>query len=392
MKTVFILGRQPDIGIAELESLCGANKLELTNKFAVVANINPKAVSINRLGGTMKLAKLLAFLPSTDWKKIEDYLVSSLPEQVDNIPEGKIRLGLSLYGIGIDSRRINYTGLILKKAIKAQGRSVRVVPNKSKDLNTAQVIHNQLAGPTGLELLLIADGNRTIVAQTVAVQDIDAYAARDQRRPMRDAKVGMLPPKLAQTIINLTVGGTDTGKGTVLDPFCGTGVILQEALLMGFDIIGTDIDQRMVDYSRHNINQWLIPNWGLDKIATIETGDATNANWKPLPNFIACETYLGRPFSNEPKPEILRQIIQDVDTIHYKFLQNVARQTKPGFRLCIAVPSWKTRSGFKHLKTLDSLEKLGYTRLSFTHVDNSELIYHRPDQIVGRELLVLTRK
>ena len=165
---------------------------------------------------------------------------------------------------------------------------------------------------------------------------------------------------------------------------------------MGFDAFGTDIDQRMIDYSRQNILEWLIPNWQLKTSAGLEKGDAVSITWGDYPkydfNFIAGETYLGRPFSTEPRPEDLRQVMQDVDTIHYKFLQNVARQTDPGFRMCVAVPSWKTRNGFKHLKTLDSLEKLGYTRLSFTHVRNSELIYHRPDQIVGRELLVLTRK
>jgi hypothetical protein len=38
------------------------------------------------------------------------------------------------------------------------------------------------------------------------VQDIDAYAERDFERPMRDAFVGMLPPKLAQIMLNLAVG------------------------------------------------------------------------------------------------------------------------------------------------------------------------------------------
>ncbi len=84
--------------------------------------------------------------------------------------------------------------------------------------------------------------------------------------------------------------------------------------------------------------------------------------------------------------------MQDVDTIHKKFLQNVARQTKPGFRLCIAVPAWKTKNGFQHLKTLDSLEELGYTRVSFAHARPKDLVYHREDQIVARELVVLIRK
>ena len=107
---------------------------------------------------------------------------------------------------------------------------------------------------------------------------------------------------------------------------------------------------------------------------------------------MAGETYLGRPFSTEPKGEILQEVISDVDTIHRKFLKNLAKQTAPGLRACIAVPAWKTKNGFKHLKVLDSLEELGYTRLVFKHVRNQDLIYHRENQIVGRELVVLERK
>ncbi len=53
------------------------------------------------------------------------------------------------------------------------------------------------------------------------MQDVDEYAARDQARPKRDAYVGMLPPKLAQTLINNAYGNELSGEKrvTVLDPF-----------------------------------------------------------------------------------------------------------------------------------------------------------------------------
>lgn len=89
---------------------------------------------------------------------------------------------------------------------------------------------------------------------------------------------------------------------------------------------------------------------------------------------------------------MLAEVMQDVDTIHRKFLKNLATQTPQGFRLCIAVPAWRTKNGFKHLKTLDSLEDLGYTRLSFVHASSQELVYHRENQVVARELIMLIRK
>jgi len=169
-------------------------------------------------------------------------------------------------------------------------------------------------------------------------------------------------------------------------------VMLQEALLMDYHAYGSDIEPRMIEYSQANLD-WLVQKFNLPRSKLkLAQGDATNYQWeKPFDN-LACETYLGRPFSAPPKPEILTQVVQDVDTIHRKFLQNVARQTKAGFRMCLAVPAWKTTNGFKHLPILDSLGEMGYTRTSFAHVNNQDLIYHRPEQIVARELVVLTRK
>lgn len=396
---VTILGRQPALGLAELESLFDAKAIQPLDAGTAIVKIEPAELPMQRLGGTMKAARYLTELPFTDWSKIEDFLTQELPKHACCRPPGKIRLGLNTYGFKLSVKRLNTTGLKLKKVVKnppeGEGRSVRVVPNNALELNTAQVIHNQLTGPTGFDLILIKNGNKTILAQTFAVQDIAAYAARDQKRPKRDARVGMLPPKLAQTIVNLANGQASDRlpPRTVLDPFCGTGVILQEALLMGSNVSGTDLESRMIDYSEVNLS-WLQQNgrWKMENANwQLAVGDATSYKWDTF-DTIACETYLGRPFSAQPRPEVLREVIQDVDTIHKKFLQNVAKQTKPGFRMCIAVPAWKTKRGFQHLKTLDNLEQLGYTRLSFAHARSEELIYHREGQVVARELVVLIRK
>ena len=391
-QAVAILGRQPVLGRAELESLFGADKLTPVGDIAILIDHEVREVPFARLGGTVKLTKLLTFIESTDWKKIEDHLVNNLPKHLHYFPEGKLTIGLSAYGLSASPERMNATALTLKKIIKQAGRPARVVPNREKELNTAQVLHNKLTDPSGLELVFIRDGDRTVMTQTIALQDIEAYAARDQARPKRDAKVGMLPPKLAQTIINLARPQKKSEIEDILDPFCGTGVILQEALLMGFVVAGTDIDERMAEYSRANI-EWFCQKWMLvGAIFSVGQADATNYLWPNKFDAIACETYLGRPFSAEPKPEVLNEVIRDVDTIHKKFLKNVARQTKPGFRMCIAVPAWKTRNGFRHLPCLDHLTDMGYTRLSFVHARNEELIYHRENQIVGRELVTLIRK
>lgn len=391
-QSISILGRQPALGLAELESLFGADTISKIGAEAALIDLQPSDVPMSRLGGTQKLCKLLTYIPSTELPGLIKYVSDTLPQHFKYIPSGKLHIGLSFYGFGFNQGKINAAALGLKKNLKSSSRGVRIIPNKQPDLNAAQVIHNHLTGPNGMELVFIKWGKRTALAQTVAVQDIEAYADRDQARPKRDARVGMLPPKLAQIIINLAVGRWQLEDGkTILDPFCGTGVILQESLLMGYGAYGTDLEPRMVEYTQTNLD-WLVnKSQILNSKFLTEVGDATSFQWQPF-DAVACETYLGRPFSALPSPEVIEEVIRDVDTIHKKFLKNIAAQSKDGTRFCIAVPAWKTKSGFRHLKTLDSLEELGYTRQSFVHASNADLVYHRENQIVARELVVLTRK
>ena len=412
MQSLLVLGRQPALGLAELESLYGAEKLRPVGQKTVIVDVDPCLLAFDRLGGSLKFCKILTTLDTTNWKEIEKFLVEVSPGHSQTMPEGKMRLGLSVIGMGVDAKQLEKTGLTVKKAIKKTGRNVRLVPNKELELNTAQVLHNQLAGPTGWELVFIRDGAKTIVAQTVKVQDIESYTKRDRERPKRDARVGMLPPKLAQIIINLAVGQLpeDTLKSicdipageevprpqlgqTILDPFCGTGVILQEAGLMGYDIYGTDLEKRMVDYSRENL-AWLADNFKFNGPSiNLDTTDATQYQWPHEFDFVASETYLGRPFTSRPGDEILAQTVSDCNLIIKKFLQNIYGQIKPGTRLSLAVPAWQIRADeFKHLPLIDQISDLGYNRMELKYASGEELVYYRPDQIVARQLLVITRK
>ncbi len=407
MQSLCILGRQPELGLAELESLYGTSNVRRIGNDAALLDVDPCVVAFSRLGGSIKLAKVLAIINSTEWEDLERFVIKAIPEHIKHVPAGKFKLGISVHGLPVTPKRINATGLSYKKVIQASGRNVRVIPNNTQQLSSAQVLHNHLTESTGWELLFIADGQQTILAQTIVVQDITAYAARDQVRPKRDARVGMLPPKLAQILINLANGplptppkpdengvcddiNTGAAGKTVLDPFCGTGVVLQEALLMDYDVYGTDLEPRMIEFSQANF-EWLIGQQPVTGELRLTVADAIQYRWRQPFELLATETYLGRPLRSLPETSKLKSIIQDCDHIHKKFLQNLAIQTASGFRLCLAVPAWKTHSGFKHLPILDQLTDMGYTRVSFVHAGDKPLVYHRPEQIVGRELVVLTR-
>lgn len=390
MQSLCILGRQPALGLAELESLYGAAAVRPIGTQAAIIDSDPCGFMFDKLGGSTRFGKVLTTLENASWAQVQTFLVQAAPGHAQQMPDGKMHLGLSAYGVPISKEKLTATGLTLKKAIKKDsGRTVRLVPNNELELGTAQVIHNNLLDANGWELLFVQDGKNIVIAQTLQVQDIASYTIRDRERPKRDARVGMLPPKLAQILINLS---KPEPGATVLDPFCGTGVVLQEAAIMGYNVYGTDIEQRMIDFSTTNL-EWLNTTMQLQPVeATLEAGDATNHQWQAAPiSAVACETYLGRPLTAAPDRETLNSIRHTCDQIISTFLKNLAAQIPSGTRLCLAVPAWHIGNSFVHLKTLDSLEEIGYNQVSFEHVRNEDLLYYRPDQVVARKLLIVTR-
>jgi len=69
-----------------------------------------------------------------------------------------------------------------------------------------------------------------------------------------------LHPKVARALVNLS---SIKKQETLLDPFCGTGGILLEAGLLGIHIIGSDIDKKMIDGCRKNLEFYHLKNFTL---------------------------------------------------------------------------------------------------------------------------------
>ena len=436
---ITLLGRQPEISLAELAAVFGADCVNrISQQFAKVQTAQ---FDITTLGGTIKYAKVIAELPASRTDKTSLLAASRFITQHYHAKWAhsphKITLGLSAYNLNMSARDVQKTGLILKSSLKKSGTSLRLIPNDQAALSTATAHNNKLGGsPYKVELLLIkTTDRRLIIAESRGVQNITAYTRRDRHRPRRDTFVGMLPPKLAQIMLNLALGAgplahqkscpgripavssksnssgnavrraidlserlesdlateVDRRRPLILDPFCGTGTVLQEALLAGYDVIGTDLSQKMVDCTTENLS-WLqstftTPGHPIGRVIDIHQADATTHRWPDSQHLTAvvCETYLGQPFSAPPAPQKLAEVVGNCNHIITGFLTNIRPQLAPNTPLCIAVPAWYDASGrATHLPLIKNLQKLGYHQLN--HIP---LIYRRPDQVVARELLIL---
>ncbi len=383
MSHLAILGRQPEISYAELLSLYPDNVTRLGEHCAQIDDDN---VSLDHLGGSIKLGIHLGELPLVPVQDLTKQLCDSdVAETIATSGEGKLSFGLSLYGFTLSKGQHEALGLELKKTFKKLGRGVRYIASKGQ-LTAAQITHNKLL-EKGADIWIVKTTTGYVLASTVAVQDIAAYGERDHGRPARSAKVGMLPPKLAQIMINLAA---PKAGGRVLDPFCGTGVVLQEASLMGFTAYGSDIEEKLIQMSKDN-DAWLqeshqTPAW------TLETGDATTLQWSGQIDAVVTEGYLGPALSKMPGNKELDYLKTDALKLSVDFLTNLAPQIASGTPVCITLPCWKTNDGFSRFEILDQISQIGYTLKEFLPVTYEHLLYVRADQIVGRQITVLIRK
>ena len=362
MKYIAVAGRQPEISVAEIEAVFGGAEIKNNNIIEFNSKTKP---DIDRLGGSLKIGE-----------RIDGSVLAYLAE----LPEGKITLGVSDYSKHSSRKNATMEALKLKKILVRHGRSVRVVENKEAVLSTATVLHNGMSGKNERKVeLMKVDGEWY---RTIGVQNIEAYAKRDQMRPARDAKVGMLPPKLAQILINLN-GGLSEGS-RILDPFCGTGVVLQETLLMGYAAYGTDINKRMIEYSEKNLKHFGFQEYDL------EVGDATNYKWTPPVDAVACEGYLGKPFSEIPAEMELKTEQQECRAIMLGFLKNLAKQTRSGVPVTVAMPAWlREDNKYLRLDIVDEIENMGY---NVNNKSREGLLYCREGQIVARDIIILRKK
>src|SRR3989344_3240561 len=219
MQYFFILGKNPTLSFAEIVSvfqLKPGQILYLGEEAAVVEmerEIDAQQI-IRRLGGTIKIGIInyqlritnLAYpcLPAGrrqagDESMSNDLISKLMPNQKE--PTGKFHFGISYYGKG-KFKQEKALAMEIKKALKEKGVSSRWVTSREKTLSSVVVEQNKLTSEWGVEIVIVGDGAKYWAGKTLAVQPFKELSARDYGRPGRDDYSGMLPPKLAQIMIN----------------------------------------------------------------------------------------------------------------------------------------------------------------------------------------------
>jgi len=405
----FILGRKHQLSIAELCNVIADSQAKIIDIVPEAMLIefpeklaNPQ-LSLDRLGGTISIAEVFA-----QTKKEKTAIIGTVSEFLTTKFQGrpnKLNYGISLSSFTEKHEEILKRTLIsLKKnLVKAEIKS-RFINKNFKNVESAAIQGEKLL-EDGAHINIIQGNHHYFYGNTVALQNFEKYSQRDYERPGRDPHLGMLPPKLAQMMINFS-GKTPLEQKipehTVLyDPFTGIGTVLTEGTLMGFDVAGSDINEIALQKAKKNID-WTVQKYNLIRPQpSLFIKDATQLTKKELPqspNLIVTESYLGPPVSQFPLPENMHKTFSNIRETLIRFFRAVKPLIKQGTPIIISFLAYKRKDRYFFLEgIIEEAPKLGFhaeplipneisKKFGLKVYQRLGLIYDRPDQIVCREI------
>jgi tRNA G10 N-methylase Trm11 len=363
---------------------------------------------IRQLGGTVKLGDVV-------WETEGSALdAQALADWVLQNPRGaKVLFGFSVYGGNTAlKKKLEKLPVALKRALKAQGKSVRWVTSQGGEpLSPAAVTKLKLTSQ-GYDFVLLVHDKKIAIGLTTQAQDADAWSLRDYGRPAREAKAGMLPPKLAHVLVNLA---QVPEGGTLFDPFCGSGTILMEAALatQAGKILGSDIDPQQIKDAEANLD-WLVqqnifkheerqkiqtfvsdirdltrrtPNLPAGKASVGPTCTVASVGRRGTIDCVVTEGYLGPPLRGSETKQELERTATEITNLWRTALQTLYPLLKKDGRIVCVWPSFKTQVGSAYVNLSKDPELLKNYRV----LNPEPLIYHREGQFVTRQIFILEK-
>src|SRR6056297_2350797 len=377
MQYFFILGRQPRLSADEIKIKISkidskSTLLKETEQFLIYQiNKDMEPEKLNKLlAGTVKIGKIIKSTDNFDPKEIK----ALLPENKE-----KVIFGLSAYG---HNYNINKIGLNIKKELKNQGQKARFVSAKAYPLSSV-VVQKNILNKNGTELVSLKTAEQIFWGKTLSVQPFALFSKLDFGRPARDDYSGMLPPKLAQIMLNLSKA-KPTDK--ILDPFCGSGTIIQQAYFLGFNqIIGSDTNPKAIKSCQQNL-KWLADEFNLNikpKILNLSAQNLSEKMENSAINIIVSEPDLGPPLKGRETSGQLKEIAERLESLYKKCFDSFNQILAQNGTIVFVFPEFKTKKGSIKL----DLEKILKNNFEL----KKTWLYTRKDQHLARRICLIEK-
>ena len=411
-----ILGRSPDLSYAELLSFLEARgeEYDLVQKehdFSILKISNKDfAQDVTRsVGSILKIAQKIICIPliKEEMTSLEKEL-SQL--KLLDMSDDHFNWGVSGYG---DSPYLRLIWQKVKNQIKKEIKMVKgkgnfIWPRKAHDkpfekrfcipLMPDDIIKKRLIDQ-GFEINITLSNNLCCLWRTIGVLPLHDFNERDFKRP-HQRPIYSISPALARTMINLSKARK---SDIILDPFCGVGTILQEALLSGFNVKGLDINSTCINQTVDNL-YWTSQKYDLDYSKKnlekdVQIGDARSIE-KIFPkrsiHAIVSEPDLGPPLRIFPSKDKANRILTQTENLYTQFITSAKKVLLNEGKMVLTFPIIRIQEG-GFLRLLNLKKIVGHAGFFVSggpyqiRPDGDDLHRSRK-RIIEREIYVLNKR
>jgi tRNA G10 N-methylase Trm11 len=387
---LFIPGKNWRLSLAELASFLETRRV----KFAVcsvakeffVFSVEEKvgASIIDELGGTIKIGDSAANFSTETVKRAflqkdrkaqaqigRDIVASGLVDEMLKAESEKTLFGVSVYCAEKALRPVSkviqrFIGSSIKRGLAGYGKKSKFM-GFAKDRRLPQLSHIEVLKKNLVEnkaeVLFCIGKEQTWISTTIAVHNPFEFQKRDIGKP-NQRKIFAMPPRLARIMVNLA--SCTPGK-LLLDPFCGVGTILQEALLAKARVVGMDINPWCVKAAGENL-EWLKREYSLTEAEfRVLQGDARKLAPKigqEAVDCVATEPDLGPALRHVPTTPYAVKIIEKLEPLYFGFVEEAFKVLRKNGNLVLVTPYIQTRSGNPvTMRIGEKAASVGFTRV-----------------------------
>ncbi|MCD6247149.1 MAG: methyltransferase domain-containing protein [Candidatus Diapherotrites archaeon] len=326
---IFLFGRNPKLSYLELASYFKARELAFKPiaRFERACLISfPQEFSaealVEELAGTVKIAKLLF---SCNENELEERISSAdLYEGTKN----KIMYFIDVINASSSVREF-FKDAFKRQKLKAVHKFV-----------APHILAKKLC--EHVDIIVIKNNSKFFVAKTIACSDPHKFRERDEERPFVEPEI-MSSVRLARILVNLSC---TKPRATILDPFCGIGTVLQEAMLLGYNVKGLELSPERAKRCTENL-EWIKERFNTSADFGVKSGDARRLSdyfENESIDAIVTEPELGPLLKKLPAEQEAKQIVSTLQRLYKKFFSEAKLVLKPNGKIVIVIPRFRTKN------------------------------------------------
>ncbi len=370
MKYLFILGRNPELSKAEVFSYFKNSKNKILNylirKNALLIDLEKPIEKkiIKNFGGVISIGKILT-------SGGEKEIIRNLEKRI-LYSGNKNKLTYTIWNFSKNYEKIQdylkrrFKKEKIKAIFKHLSGNVKLQRGENARKPSSKLINK--------EYFAFDKEKITYFGEIIEKCDYSSIEKRDIEKPVRRESLA-ISPRLAKIMINLSQ--VDERK-FLLDPFCGVGTILQEALLQNFQVIGIDKDKDAIKGAKKNL-QWL--NFS-EKNYSLINSDSMNVEI-PKVSVVVTEPDLGEILKKIPTEEKAREMLKKFESLMVKTINNLKKSISG--KIVFSSPYIRIGKRRVHCNIEKICSNTGYFPIGKGFPE------FRENQIVGRMIYVLEK-